>query len=72
MRFGKALLASLTLALASAACHADDFSFTGNFNDINDVELFTVTIGSSTTLALITYGYGGGVNVAGQSRFYEG
>lgn len=56
--------------LASAACHADDFAFTGNFNNINDVELFTVTFNSpgvTNPLELITYGYGGGVNVAGQT-----
>lgn len=65
MRLGKALFAIAVLSLSSAFCKADDFSFTGNFSGINDVQLFTFTVGSGSNVVLRTYGYAGGTNAAG-------
>jgi hypothetical protein len=67
MRTGKLFVAACVLALSSAAAaHADDFSFTGNFNNINDVQLFTFTVGSNSNVVLRTWSYAGGVNAQGQ------
>jgi hypothetical protein len=67
MRTGKLLVAACVLALSSAAACADDFSFTGNFNNINDVQLFTFTVGSNSNVVLRTWSYAGGVNAQGQT-----
>lgn len=67
MRLGKLLIAACVLALSSAVSHADDFSFTGNFSSINDVQLFTFTVGASSNVVLRTWSYAGGVNAAGQT-----
>lgn len=67
MRLGKLLLAAGLLAFASSASYADDFSFTGNLNGINDVQLFTFTVGASSNVVLRTWSYAGGVNAAGQT-----
>jgi hypothetical protein len=67
MRIGKLLLAAAVLALSSAASRADDFSFTGNLNGINDVQLFTFTVGATSNVVLRTWSYAGGVNAAGQT-----
>lgn len=66
MRLTKALIAVLALSVSSAVCRADNFSFTGNFSDINEVQLFTFTVGTTSTVTLRTYGYAGGTNSAGQ------
>ena len=67
MRLGRLLIASCVLTLSSAVSHADDFSFTGNFSSINDVQLFTFTVGASSNVVLRTWSYAGGVNAAGQT-----
>ena len=67
MRLGKLLFASCVLALSSAASYADDFSFTGNFNSVNDVQLFTFTVGANSNVVLRTWSYAGGVNAQGQT-----
>jgi hypothetical protein len=67
MRLTKVLIAVLALSVSSAVCRADNFSFTGNFSDINDVQLFTFSVGATSTVTLRTYGYAGGTNSAGQS-----
>jgi hypothetical protein len=67
MHFGKLLLAACVLAVSSASAHADDFSFTGNFTNINDVQLFTFTVGASSNVVLRTWSYAGGVNAQGQT-----
>jgi hypothetical protein len=66
MRLTKLFIAVLALAVSSAVCRADNFSFTGNFSDINEVQLFTFTVGATSTVTLRTYSYAGGVNSAGQ------
>ncbi len=65
MRLTKLFVALLALSVSSAVCRADDFSFTGNFNSINDVQLFTFSIGATSTVTLRSYGYAGGTNSAG-------
>jgi hypothetical protein len=65
MRFAKTLLAIGTLVLSSAVCQASDFSFTGNFSTINDVQLFTFTVGAGSNVVLRSFGYAGGTNAAG-------
>ncbi|HZY63522.1 MAG TPA: DVUA0089 family protein [Edaphobacter sp.] len=66
MRLTRVLIAVLALSV-SAVCHADNFSFTGSFTDINDVQLFTFTVGATSDVTLRSYGYAGGVNSAGQT-----
>ncbi|MBN9617326.1 MAG: hypothetical protein BGO25_13310 [Acidobacteriales bacterium 59-55] len=66
MRLTKVLIAALALSVSSAVCRADNFSFTGNFSDINEVQLFTFSVGATSTVTLRTYGYAGGTNSAGQ------
>ena len=65
MHFAKTLLAVGALVLSSLVCHASDFSFTGNFSNINDVQLFNFTVGSGSNVVLHSYGYAGGTNAAG-------
>ncbi|MCU1322157.1 MAG: sorting protein [Acidobacteriaceae bacterium] len=65
MRLGKLVLVLLALSLSSAACKADDFSFTGSFSTINDVQLFTFTVGANSNVVLRSYSYAGGTNSAG-------
>jgi hypothetical protein len=67
MRAGKLLIAACVLALSPVVSRADDFSFTGNFNSINDVQLFTFTVGSNSNVVLRSWSYAGGVNAAGQN-----
>lgn len=67
MRIGKLLLAAGLLVFASSASYAEDFSFTGNLSGINDVQLFTFTVGTNSNVVLRTWSYAGGVNAAGQT-----
>lgn len=53
-------------AFASPAMAATNFSFTGTFDDPNDVQLFNFTVGTGSTVTLRTYSYAGGTNAAGQ------
>lgn len=66
MRLTRLLIAVLALSVSSAVCRADNFSFTGSFNDVNDVQLFTFTVGTTSDVTLRSYGYAGGTNSAGQ------
>ncbi len=67
-------------AFAAAICFAfaapafpGSFSFTGNFDNDNDVQLFTFNLAASATVTLQTLGFGGsaalpgGLNAAGQA-----
>ena len=65
MRLTKMLIAVLALSVSSVVCRADNFSFTGNFTGINDVQLFTFTVGATSNVTLVSYGYAGGTNSAG-------
>lgn len=60
-RIGIALFA----ALFAAQAHAASYSFTGNLSGDDDVQLFTFTVGTSSTVTLRTWSYAGGINAAG-------
>jgi len=57
------------VALCAAACSANaaDYSFTGNFQYDNDVQLFQFTVGATSEIGLRSWSYAGGVNAAGQT-----
>ena len=58
------------LALPISLCgvsRADNFSFTGNFTNINDVRMFTFSVGANSNVVLRSLSYAGGVNAAGQT-----
>ena len=59
------LLAILVAAFAALPAHAASFSFTGSFNADDDVQLFSFTLGSSSTVTLTTLSYAGGLSSAG-------
>ena len=65
MRNPASLLAVAALALSPALSRADNFSFTGNFSNINEVQQFVFTIGAPSDVTLVSYGYAGGTNAAG-------
>ena len=48
-----------------SSAHADNFSFTGNFTQDDNVQLFNFTVGSLSTVTLRTFSYAGGTNSAG-------
>lgn len=54
------------LMLFSVAGVAGSFSFTGNFVNDNDVQLFSFTLLAPGTVTVQTWSYGGGTNGAGQ------
>jgi hypothetical protein len=66
MRLTRLLIAVLALSVSSAVCRADNFSFTGSFTGVNDVQLFTFSVGATSNVTLRSYGYAGGTNSAGQ------
>jgi hypothetical protein len=67
MEFIQRCTAIVTLLMGfSVAGVAGQFSFTGNFVNDNDVQLFSFTLLSPGTVTVQTWGYGGGTNAAGQ------
>lgn len=66
MPLRSALLTIFILAiLACPALQAASFSFTGNFNQDDDVQLFNFTVGAQSDVTFRTWSYAGGVNAAG-------
>jgi len=59
------LLASAALVALSGPAMAANFSYTGTFADDDDVELFSFTLSTATTVTLATYGYAGGTMADG-------
>lgn len=59
--------ATTALTLAAAPAAAVNYSFIGNFTDPNTVQLFTFTVGTSSTVTLRSWSYAGGTNSAGQT-----
>jgi hypothetical protein len=53
------------LMLAQPAV-ASNFSFTGNFTQDDNIQLFTFSVGATSTVTLRTWSYAGGTNAAGQ------
>lgn len=49
----------------SVGAHAGSFSFTGNFTQDDNVQLFNFTVGAASTVTLRTWSYAGGTNAAG-------
>jgi hypothetical protein len=67
MQFIGRCTAIVTFLMVSAVSGmAGQFSFTGNFVNDNDVQLFSFTLLSPGAVTLQTWGYGGGTNAAGQ------
>ena len=60
-----AALAAASAALISAPAAADDFSFTGNFTQDDNVQLFHFVVGAPSNVTLRTLSYAGGINAAG-------
>jgi len=59
----------MTVALVgvlATAAQASNFSFTGNFTQDDNVQLFNFSVGASSTVTLRAYSYAGGTNAAGQ------
>lgn len=48
-------------AVHGTSAMADDFSFTGNLSDDDDVQLFEFSVGVTSTVTMRTYSYAGGV-----------
>lgn len=57
----------LALCGLMASASATDFSFTGQFQHDNDVQLFTFVVGATSDVSLRSWSYAGGVNAAGQA-----
>jgi hypothetical protein len=62
-----ARLATVAVAMLSVAAtgNAVSFSFAGNFNHDNDVQLFDLGLLSASTITLQTWSYGGGIDAQG-------
>jgi hypothetical protein len=58
-------LALLACILSASSAFAGDFSFQGTFLTDDQVQLFSFSIASDSTVSFQTYGYGGGTNAAG-------
>lgn len=46
---------------------ATNYSFTGNFSQDDDVQLFNFSVGATSTVTLRTWSYAGGTNAAGET-----
>jgi hypothetical protein len=57
----------LLLAAAIVPANAASFSFTGSFTGGDDVQLFSFSLGTSSTVVMTTLSYAGGVNSAGDT-----
>jgi hypothetical protein len=55
------------LAVGTAQATTQDLSFTGTFNQDDDVQLFQFTADGTSNVVLRTWSYAGGVNAAGQT-----
>jgi hypothetical protein len=52
--------------VAPAGATPTNFSFTGNFSQDDDVQLFNFVVGAPSSVTLRAWSYAGGVNAAGQ------
>ena len=57
----------LALAAFVTGAHATNLSFTGMFNHDNDVQRFTFTVNTTSTVILRSWSYAGGVNALGNA-----
>jgi len=70
MKVSRLLILGAVVLVALAmvpATFASDFSFTGSFTQDDNVQLFHVTVGATSTVTFRTWSYAGGVNAAGQT-----
>ena len=65
MRILTKLLSSAALVAACGTAQAADFSFTGMFQNDNDVQLFDFSVGAESLVTLVTYSYAGGTMADG-------
>src|SRR4051794_14687618 len=65
MRARVTLVLILAITLASALCNAADFSFSGTFTEVNQVQNITFTVGNGSTVVIRSFGYAGGTNSIG-------
>lgn len=63
----KTMAVFLALCATVASASAANMSYTGQFAHDNDVQLFSFTVGSLSTVGLRSWSYAGGVNAAGQT-----
>jgi hypothetical protein len=63
----KIVAGMLALAAVTTGAQATDLSFTGAFTHDNDVQRFTFTVTSTSTVTLRSWSYAGGVNALGNS-----
>lgn len=63
-KFLLAIICTL-FAVHGTSAMADDFSFTGNLSDDDDVQLFEFSVGVTSTVTMRTYSYAGGVMADG-------
>ena len=63
----KTAASMLALAAFATGAHATDLSFTGSFSHDNDVQRFTFTVGSTSSVTLRSWSYAGGVNAQGDT-----
>jgi hypothetical protein len=63
----KTAAAMLALAVCATGAQATNLSFTGVFNHDNDVQSFTFTVNSASTVTLRSWSYAGGVNAHGDT-----
>ena len=63
----RVLAVFLSIVGAACTCSAATISFTGTFNQDDNVQLFAVTLNAPSTLTVKTWSYGGGVNGAGKA-----
>jgi hypothetical protein len=61
----KVLAALAAMVLVSTPAAAADFSFTGNFTQDDNVQLFNFVVGAPSSVTLRTWSYAGGTNAAG-------
>jgi hypothetical protein len=59
------LVAAAGLAATAAVASPTNFSFRGNFNQDDDVQLFNFSVGASSAVTLVSYGYAGGTQADG-------
>src|ERR1700761_2250079 len=55
----------LAITLCCTFCSAGNFSFTGNFTNVNQVQYVTFTVSNGSAVVIQSYGYAGGTNQAG-------
>lgn len=67
MKYRNALFSLAFLFFGSQSATAANFSFTGNFNQDDNVGFFTFTVAAAGAVSLETLSFSGGVNAAGDT-----